>query len=118
MIITIDTTQELSKQDVAVLQTLVNVQEWQDPSEESPPPAKKAATKKPAKKAAAAAPKDEPADDDDTDALRAKAVEAARDLLEAGEREKVMSVLSSLEVSRVSDLPDESLADFLTALEA
>jgi len=121
MIITIDTNEPLNDFDRQVLRMVagVPVPDEEAPAEAEAKPAKKTAAKKTAKKSAAKlAAVPEPDESDDNDALRNKAVEAARDLLESGEREKVMAVLSELEVGRVSDLPDESLQAFIDALNA
>lgn len=116
MIISIDTAQPLTEKDIVLLAVLLDRNDWPQvdpPAAEQAKAVKKAAAKKPAKKAE---PKPEPEVEEDFSELRDKAVEAARDLLDAGEREKVMAALKDLSVGRVSDLPDESLQAFLDSL--
>lgn len=110
VIISIDTTQELTSEDRAILSTLMGG--GAPPVEAPKAVAKKAA---PAKKAAAMKEPESEGTTPDEGALDA-AVTRASELLSNGERDRVMAALKAAGAPRVSEISAEALPGFLEAL--
>lgn len=113
--ITLDTE---SKQDMTALAALVS-----NLSGDAPSPA--AAAKTTAKKTAAAPPKDEPKTDEDSsdDAAAGNdgetledAVKMATELVSSGQAAKVKAALATVGAKRVSEIPEDKVADFIAEL--
>lgn len=125
MEIIIQTDDELSTTDRAILRALLGEQEPAENGSVEEPKAKPA--KKSAKKAAAAKakpePEEEPAEDDDTDedaepsaeASMEAAVELATQLVSNGKSDVVKAILADLGVKRVSELKEDDVAAFIEA---
>ena len=139
MHISIDTSQELTDGEKAVLRALIGdapSKAVAEPTEDKPAPRKRAATKpKPA-------PEPELDEDDDDDevnteeandrpapkkraaakpkadgGLRAKVTETVTDLVASGQAKKVKAALADLGVAKASELDEDQLQDFLDSLD-
>ena len=127
MIITIDTSIPFSDTDMAVLQALAGVREIAPakPAPKAAPPAKaeEAPPAKPAPKAAPPAkPAPKAAPPAQAEALAGSptlsdAVAAATKLVSSGKTSVVKSALETVGAARVSELSEDKIADFLSALE-
>ena len=125
MIITIDTSIPFSDTDMAVLQALAGVREIAPakPAPKAAPPAKAEAAP-PAKPAPKAAPPAKPAPKaappakaESGSPTLSDAVAAATKLVSSGKTSVVKSALETVGAARVSELSEDKIADFLSALE-
>ena len=125
MIITIDTSIPFSDTDMAVLQALAGVREIAPakPAPKAAPPAKaeEAPPAKPAPKAAPPAkpaPKAAPPAKAESGApTLSNAVATATKLVSSGKTSVVKAALETVGAARVSELSEDKIADFLSALE-
>jgi hypothetical protein len=119
MQITIDTN-NVTELDAAVLRLVLGTDPA--PAASKPAPAKAAPAKAAPAKAAPAKAEPEAAPDEDllgTDGpTMADAVAAATLLVSSGSAAKVKEALASVDAKRVSEVPEDKIAEFIAALEA
>lgn len=115
MILTIDTSQPLSEEDLAVLRAISNGTAPVPTAKAEQPAAKKAAAKKPLEAVKEA---DEPEPEPDEGVTKEQAVERAMKLVSAGDAAKVKSALEVVGAKRVSELKSgDDVAKFIEALD-
>ena len=105
--------------DKGVLRSLLGDEAKSGPAPEAKATPAKKATPAPAKKTAAAKPDPEPEEEapaDDSGDLRAEMTAKCTEMVSNGEAKKVKEALSSIGVKKISEVPDDKVADVIAAL--